>query len=686
MVNKLLQLIMFLTFGTSLILYSQNKTGNINHGGRESSVIFDKNLYNKIVPIENNVSRSNTDLFFPTKPNSEQAWVNITTENFEGTVPGSGWSIYAQAGYTNAYWGKLLLSDNIHYAGWCAASGPQASIWGQGYLNNMRTWMIYGPFDLTDATDASLEFLYISDCEPSFDSFGWYASLDGSNYNGYFLSDSTSNYIFQSKIFDLKTVPTLGNLTGKSGVYIAFFFQSDSTVSNYGGAIIDEIVLKKFTSSTYPSTIAISKSFGFTNITSSSSYRMLGLPGDINLPLSITGTRKTDWNAFYDNGAASNYLVEYDGSANFNFKPGNGFWILSKNNISINAQVNSVTLTSGSYSIPLHTGWNIISNPFERSTNWAAVQTANGLAENTVIYDWGGTWTNPTSFIPYKAYYFNNAGALPSLKIPYDPAGTLGKPSGENEFQISGENDIKLFLLSNGEESSKAFIGFNSESTNDFDNADYFAPPGDFEEARIVIRNSNLSTNYKFLMKESRREIRDGQIYNLEVKNLTGQNLILKIDGMANYKNYLFYLVDERLNNGIKLSGDLEIKIPANVKNNNYQLLIGTQQFIEANKGNLVPSEFALYQNYPNPFNPTTVIRYSVPKSSLVSIKLFDLLGNEVMTLLNEEKSPGNYEVEVNASKLASGVYIYKMSASAWPSQDGQSGLFTDIRKMILLR
>src|SRR3990172_8350541 len=96
--------------------------------------------------------------------------------------------------------------------------------------------------------------------------------------------------------------------------------------------------------SSYPATISIIKSFGFTNITQSSSYRMIGLPGQTNFAIPTTGTWKTDWNAFYDNGAATDYLIEYDGSANFNFKPGNGFWLLSKNTISINAQVNSVTL------------------------------------------------------------------------------------------------------------------------------------------------------------------------------------------------------------------------------------------------------------------------------------------------------------------------------------------------------
>jgi hypothetical protein len=86
--------------------------------------------------------------------------------------------------------------------------------------------------------------------------------------------------------------------------------------------------------------------------------------------------------------------------------------------------------------------------------------------------------------------------------------------------------------------------------------------------------------------------------------------------------------------------------------------------------------EFSLMQNYPNPFNPSTTISFSIPLSAFTSIKVYDILGNEIATLINEEKPAGSYEVEFNASKLASGIYFYILS----------SGNFLFTKKMILLR
>ncbi len=89
-----------------------------------------------------------------------------------------------------------------------------------------------------------------------------------------------------------------------------------------------------------------------------------------------------------------------------------------------------------------------------------------------------------------------------------------------------------------------------------------------------------------------------------------------------------------------------------------------------------VPSRYALSQNYPNPFNPTTAITFQVPKASNVKLTVYDLLGRDVATLVNEQKSPGTYSVRFDASSLSSGMYMYRLEA----------GTYTATRRMTLLK
>jgi Secretion system C-terminal sorting domain len=88
------------------------------------------------------------------------------------------------------------------------------------------------------------------------------------------------------------------------------------------------------------------------------------------------------------------------------------------------------------------------------------------------------------------------------------------------------------------------------------------------------------------------------------------------------------------------------------------------------------PTVFKLFDNYPNPFNPSTTLRYSIPKTSFTTLKIYDELGKEVATLVNETKSAGTYEVEFSANDLASGIYYYTL----------QAGSFSKTNKMILMK
>ncbi|MEP0859909.1 MAG: T9SS type A sorting domain-containing protein [Ignavibacterium sp.] len=90
----------------------------------------------------------------------------------------------------------------------------------------------------------------------------------------------------------------------------------------------------------------------------------------------------------------------------------------------------------------------------------------------------------------------------------------------------------------------------------------------------------------------------------------------------------------------------------------------------------LTADNYALAQNYPNPFNPSTKISYSIKESGFVSLKVYDVLGREVATLVNEDQTPGVYTVQFNASNLATGIYLYRL----------ETGSFTKVNKMMLLK
>ena len=104
--------------------------------------------------------------------------------------------------------------------------------------------------------------------------------------------------------------------------------------------------------------------------------------------------------------------------------------------------------------------------------------------------------------------------------------------------------------------------------------------------------------------------------------------------------------------------------------------VVGNSTGIVNTLNGILPQSFNLSQNYPNPFNPTTKINFSVPENGLVTLKIYDILGKEVMTLLNETVSAGNYDITFNGSNLASGAYFYRV----------ESGEFSAIKRMVLIK
>ena len=146
----------------------------------------------------------------------------------------------------------------------------------------------------------------------------------------------------------------------------------------------------------------------------------------------------------------------------------------------------------------------------------------------------------------------------------------------------------------------------------------------------------------------------NSESYNIDLTGLTGKEVYFKVK-ITNSLNPVYYAS--------------EIKSDAKV--------LGKSKAVSLDLSNkLVVKDYDLFQNYPNPFNPATTITYQLPKSGSVTLKIYDMLGKEVMTLVNEQKEMGRYTVQFDASSLASGMYVYQLRAND----------FVSTKKMLLLK
>jgi hypothetical protein len=173
-------------------------------------------------------------------------WIVIKSEDFEGPFP-NGWEV-KDTWTTNGefHWGKRACRPYTgNYSGWAVGGGDGAGLsCGASYPTYVLGWMTYGPFSLADASAAELTFQLWLNSEQGYDRVCRMASIDGNLFHGTCTSGNSSGWI--GRTLDLTDVPTLGDLTGQSNVWITLIFESDETITYSEGGYADDIVLRKY--------------------------------------------------------------------------------------------------------------------------------------------------------------------------------------------------------------------------------------------------------------------------------------------------------------------------------------------------------------------------------------------------------------------------------------------------------
>jgi hypothetical protein len=167
----------------------------------------------------------------------------------------------------------------------------------------------------------------------------------------------------------------------------------------------------------------------------------------------------------------------------------------------------------------------------------------------------------------------------------------------------------------------------------------------------------------------------DNIVEDVVIQLYKGDRLSTTIASTSNHRAYKW-----AISTNFAIGSDYSIKIKSktdtlfDVSDKKFAVIDTTSTFVK-NESSVV-KDYALYQNYPNPFNPTTTIYFALPSKSFVTLKVFDILGREVSTIVSEEMSTGNYTREWNAANRSSGIYFYRL----------QAGSFTETKKLILLK
>jgi hypothetical protein len=185
-------------------------------------------------------------------PTGGPGCVTIVSEDFEGSFPGTTWRVFDNNGTTNGeyYWAKKNCKAYAgSNSGWAVGGGANgaALACGSNYPNNAQSWMVYGPFSLVGATAADLRFKLWLNSELNYDGVCQMASINGTNFSGGCTTGNTQGWI--DSVLDLTSAGSLGNLTGQPNVWIALMLSSNSSNNNPEGAYVDNIVLRKCSTS-----------------------------------------------------------------------------------------------------------------------------------------------------------------------------------------------------------------------------------------------------------------------------------------------------------------------------------------------------------------------------------------------------------------------------------------------------
>ena len=386
--------------------------------------------------------------------------------------------------------------------------------------------------------------------------------------------------------------------------------------------------------------------------------------------------------------------------------PGAAFFLISREQKFVTVGAGNLVKAQDMFNngIQVTQGWNLIGNPFPDNFPADSLFVLAGSITDTAYYDGtgpdGGWWKTGANVHTLKkweglAINVTQSTSLRFKAVPQPRKDTTTIVPAASIMQTLSKNESKGWLFQfDATRSGSAIrdvdnlVGVAPDAKAGYDHYDSYQPP--------ILPGRSLALYFKNADGAMSNDIRppagDGETW--EMKVVTGDRgarvtlnvkHVVEIPDLSS-KAFLLDL-DDRMAYDLRQRSEIEFGSKEGLRN--MRLTVGTKQYVDSVSASygidLVPKSFRVFQNYPNPFNPSTVIRFAVPgvqPSYKVTLKIYNILGQEVKVLLNDNIQPGYYEKTWNAVGYASGTYFMRLTI------DGGTGnsRFSDVKKMVLIK
>ena len=415
-------------------------------------------------------------------------------------------------------------------------------------------------------------------------------------------------------------------------------------------------------------------------------YRMVGLPGyaarkGIRLDQLLGGLQNVDWVVYRDNGAPQNFYEPYNGSAAFSLTPGNAFWILRKGSWVIRTDsIPTASLDSAlTVTVPLQKGWNIITNPYTLPIPWSEVQRLNNITEP--LYGFNGTVTLAPLLVPFEGYYvFNSSENSFPLKIPF---GLYTSALEKTSQHTAGDWKVSIELLAGGFADRTLSCGVARGALPGRDSVEHHKPRLGDGIPTVYFNRPEWDAQYSSFVSDFRPNVNDLESWMFVANGIPRGDVALHFSGIEDVPaEFAVYLVDRERSRFANLRVNATYRFSAPTGSSSFTLLVGKEEAVREAVGSVLPKEFSLGDNFPNPFNPATSIPVALPRTADISLKIYNILGEEVRTIVAGMFEAGKHffvwdGTNERGNTVASGIYLARLSVMNGPT-------FT--RKMTLMK